>query len=258
MYRRLFIFLFYFFLTKALSAQVFGGNPSSLRWMQINTDTARVIFPQGLDSVAKHISTIIHNEQQHNFSTIGKKIKKINVVLQNGVTYSNGYVGLGPFRSEFYLMPSLNAFDLGAMPFADMLSVHEFRHVQQYNNFDVGLSKLGGTIFGEDGRAFFNAMAVPNWFFEGDAVYNETMLSRQGRGRLPQFLNSYKALFLAGKHYSYMQLRNGSYKNYIPDHYPLGYMLVAYGREKYGDDFWKNVTADAAAFKPFFTLYKMR
>ncbi|MDR0793035.1 MAG: hypothetical protein LBE82_06980 [Chitinophagaceae bacterium] len=252
MYRRLFIFLFYLFLTKALSAQVFGGNPSSIRWLQINTDTARVIFPQGLDSIAQHISTIIHNEQQHNFSTIGKKVKKINIVLQNSVTYSNGYVGLGPFRSEFYLMPSLSAFDLGAMPFADMLSVHEFRHVQQYNNFDVGLSKLGGTIFGEDGRAFFNAMAVPNWFFEGDAVYNETMLSPQGRGRLPQFLNSYKALFFAGKHYSYMQLRNGSYKNYIPDHYPLGYMLVAYGREKYGNDFWKNVTADAAAFKPFF------
>ncbi|MEO6849131.1 MAG: hypothetical protein ABI203_01640, partial [Mucilaginibacter sp.] len=53
----------------------------------------------------------------------------------------------------------------------------------------------------------------------------------------------------AGKDYSWMKLRNGSYRDYTPDWYPTGYMLVAYGREKYGDLFWKNVTHDAAAFK---------
>ncbi|HYK45130.1 MAG TPA: hypothetical protein VEV83_08180, partial [Parafilimonas sp.] len=74
----------------------------------------------------------------------------------------------------------------------------------------------------------------------------------QGRGRLPLFLNSYKSLYLENKRYSYMKLRNGSLKDYVPDHYPLGYMLVAYGREKYGDDFWKNVTHDAASFHPLF------
>ena len=46
-----------------------------------------------------------------------------------------------------------------------------------------------------------------------------------------------------------MKLRNGSYLDYTPDWYPTGYMLVAYGREKYGDDFWKKVTHDAAAYK---------
>src|SRR5690606_1301683 len=53
----------------------------------------------------------------------------------------------------------------------------------------------------------------------------------------------------AGENYNWMQLRNRSLKNYIPDHYELGYMLVAYGREKYGDEFWKKVTQDAAAYK---------
>ncbi len=49
-----------------------------------------------------------------------------------------------------------------------------------------------------------------------------------------------------------MKLRNGSYLDFVPDHYPLGYMLVSYGREKYGDDFWKKVTHDAAAVKKTF------
>src|SRR4030095_1855951 len=66
------------------------------------------------------------------------------------------------------------------------------------------------------------------------------------------FLSGYRILHLQNKHYSYMKLRNGSFKDYVPDHYPLGYMLVAYGREKYGDNFWKDVTQDAAAFHSFF------
>jgi len=49
-----------------------------------------------------------------------------------------------------------------------------------------------------------------------------------------------------------MQLRNGSLLHYIPGHYELGYPLVAYGREKYGNDFWKKVTQDAAAYRPLF------
>ena len=49
-----------------------------------------------------------------------------------------------------------------------------------------------------------------------------------------------------------MKLRNGSLKDYVPTHYPIGYMLVNYGNEKYGADFWKNVTHDAASYKGLF------
>ena len=49
-----------------------------------------------------------------------------------------------------------------------------------------------------------------------------------------------------------MKLRNNSMKDYVPDHYPLGYLMVNYGREKYGLDFWSKVTHDASAFKGLF------
>src|SRR5438045_5006612 len=49
-----------------------------------------------------------------------------------------------------------------------------------------------------------------------------------------------------------MKLRNNSMKDYVPDHYPLGYLMVNYGREKYGLDFWSKVTKDASAFKGLF------
>jgi hypothetical protein len=159
---------------------------------------------------------------------------------------------LAPFRSEFYLTPEQNSLELGSLPWPVQLAIHEFRHVQQYNNFNVGLSHALKVVFGEGGQALGNDLSIPNWFFEGDAVYNETHVSEQGRGRLPFFYNGYRALWSAARNYSWMKLRNGSYRDYIPDHYPLGYMLVAYGREKYGNTFWKNVTYDAASYKGLF------
>ena len=246
-------FVFLLLLTTAAAtitkAQQFGGNPPSIQWNQVNTKSAKVIFPRGLDSAAMEVADIIQQMNSAIQPTIGYKQKQISVVLQNQTTIANAYVGLAPFRSEFFLTPEQNSFDIGSLPWPKQLAIHEFRHVQQYNNFNVGASKVMHVLFGEGGQALANDLAVPNWFFEGDAVFNETLVSDQGRGRLPYFFNGYRAIWADGKNYSWMKLRNGSYRDYTPDWYPTGYMLVAYGREKYGDDFWKNVTHDAAAYK---------
>jgi len=234
------------------AAQQFGGNPPSIKWNQVNTPSAKVIFPKGMDSAAIRVADIVQRMNSAVQPTIGYKQKPISILLQNQTTISNAYVGLAPFRSEFYLTPEQNSFELGSLQWTDQLAIHEFRHVQQYNNFNVGLSHALRVIFGEGGQAVANEAAIPNWFFEGDAVYNETQVSEQGRGRLPFFLNGYRALWADGKDYSWQKLRNGSYLDYTPDWYPTGYMLVAYGREKYGDEFWKKVTQDAAAYKGLF------
>ncbi|HVW12475.1 MAG TPA: hypothetical protein VHB54_01555 [Mucilaginibacter sp.] len=233
-------------------AQQFGGNPPSIKWDQINTPPAKVIFPRGLDSIAQEVANIVMQMNGVVKPTIGNKQKQISIVLQNQTIISNAYVGLAPFRSEFYLTPDPNNFELGSLPWPEQLAIHEFRHVQQYNNFNVGLSRALHILFGEGGQALGNDLAIPNWFFEGDAVFNETLVSKQGRGRLPFFLDGYRALWAADKNYSWMKLRNGSYRDYTPDWYPTGYMLVSYGRENFGNQFWRNVTHDAAAFDGIF------
>jgi len=235
--------------TAITKAQEFGGNPPSIKWEQINTPAAKVIFPEGLDSSGLWVANIVQQMNKAILPTIGYKQKQVSILMQNQTTQANGYVQLAPFRSEFYLTPEQDSFDLGSLPWPEQLAIHEFRHVQQYNNFNVGLSHDLRLIFGEGGQAAANELAIPNWFFEGDAVFNETHVSDQGRGRLPYFLIGYRALWVDGKDYSYMKLRNGSYRDYTPDWYPLGYMLVSYGREKYGDDFWRKVTHDAASYK---------
>jgi hypothetical protein len=254
---RIILFFYFFINTYAVCGQQFGGNPPSLKWKQINTDTARVIFPVGLESQAQQVASIVEALSKSTLQTAGGRQHKIDIVFQNQTTISNGYVSLAPFRSEFQLTAEQNSFELGSLPWQQQLAIHEYRHVQQYNNYRIGLSKIFYYLFGEGGQDLANSLSIPNWFWEGDAVYQETLVSKQGRGRLPFFFNGYRSMWVADKNYSYLKLRNGSLRDYVPDHYPIGYMLVSFGRNKYGDDFWRKVTLDAASFKgPFYPLQR--
>ncbi len=247
---RFLVVLFFLSIISSSFAQRFGGNPSSQKWKQIDTDTVRVVFPAGQEQQALTIAGIIHGLQQRNSNSLGNSLRKVSMVLQHRTLISNGYVGLAPFRSELYTTAPQNAFNLGAADWLTNLAIHEFRHVQQYSNFNKGLSKLAALVLGEEGQAVANATSIPDWFFEGDAVYTETQFTRQGRGSLPKFFSAYQSLHFSNKDYSYMKLRNGSLRHFVPDHYDLGYLLVAYGRKKYGNDLWQKVTDDATRFKP--------
>jgi hypothetical protein len=232
--------------------QIFGGTPPSVKWEVVHSIPANIIYPPGLKKEATQVAFLTSALSKSTVSTIGGLQKPIDIVFHNLTIIPNGYVQLAPFRSEFQLTPPQNSFALGSLPWNQMLAIHEYRHVQQYNNFCVGLSRAFYILFGQDGLAFANSLAVPNWFFEGDAVYQETLVSQQGRGRLPLFLTGFEALWVSDKNYSWMKLRNGSYRDYTPDYYPLGYMLVAYGRDQYGRDFWGKTAVEAAAFKGLF------
>ena len=127
--------------------------------------------------------------------------------------------------------------------------------MQQFSNFNSGLTRVFSFFLGQEGQLLANGITIPDYFFEGDAVWQETLVSAQGRGRMPSFYNGMKSLWLGNKKYSWMKLRSGSFKDYTPDHYELGYQLVAYGYEKYGEDFWRKVTGDAVRFKGLFFAF---
>lgn len=231
-------------LLAALSAysQQFGGFPPSTKWQQIKTDTLRLIFEAPVDSLAQDVAAIIHQANRTNPAPLGNKVRRIPTVLHKSTTLANGYVALGPFRSEYYLIPNSNIFEFGSTPWSQTLAVHEYRHVHQYANFNRGVSRVASVLFGQQGQAAFNSISVPEWFFEGDAVHAETIQTAQGRGRAPYFFNGYRSLWHEGRNYPWIKLRNGSLKDFVPNHYPLGYLLVNYGYEKYGPDFWRKVT----------------
>jgi hypothetical protein len=249
---KLLLLAFLFFISFYTSAQNFGGNPAALKWQQVNTASSRVIFPKGLDSQANRISNIVRLLDSTTTPTIGDRQRKWNIVLLNQTTIPNAYVRLAPVISELNMLPGQDNFSNGSVRWDDNLIIHENRHMQQLANFNNGLTRVFSFLLGQEGQLFANGLTIPDYFFEGDAVWQETLVSAQGRGRMPFFYNGLRSLQLSNKKYSWMKLRSGSLIDYTPDHYELGYQLVAYGYEKYGADFWKRVTGDAVRFKGLF------
>ncbi len=244
-----FVFAIVNFLIGSYSfAQEFGGNPPSIKWRQINTDTVRIIYPAGVEDQAQRVANTIHYLSKNSRRSIGRKQKKINIVLQNQTVVSNGYVSLAPFISEFFLNQPQNSHDVGSN-WLDLLTIHEYRHALQFVNSKRGITNLAYILSGETGWSYFSSLSIPNWFWEGDAVVGETALTAQGRGRMPSFYNGYKSLYFDEVNFSYQKARNGSIKNFVPNHYELGYLVCNYGREKYGNDLWKDILSDAGKYK---------
>lgn len=225
-----------------------GPQPSIVKWSSIQNKAVRVIFPDQNLKEAERIANIIALVRERSVTSIGDKNEQIDLLVNTNTIQSNAYVTLMPYHSQFYATGAQGV-RMGTTNWLDDLALHEYRHSLQFSNAKRGLTKLLYFLSGDIGWGAGMGLSMPAWFFEGDAVLSETIFSSSGRGRSPGFFEEQRALLLADKSYSYMQARNGSLKKLIPDHYPLGYTMVNYGRNHYGSDIWTKVLADAGAYK---------
>jgi len=240
---------FLFFTNTQATCQSLGKHDKDIRWKSIETKNVKVIFPEGTNLQAQRIADVIEYIHNNKTKSVGDKSKKIEVVLQNQQTISNGFVTLSPYRSEFYAIGPQDQSSLGTPDWLDLLSIHEYRHALQYANANRGLTKLFHIIAGEDGWAGAQALSIPSWYLEGDAVLIESLLSENGRGRNPYFFKEQRALFLEDEIYSYHKAQNGSYKNIVPNIYPLGFMISNYLRNEYSIETGSKILAEAGKYK---------
>lgn len=207
--------------------------PPSVKWMQIQEQDFNLIYPAELQKEAQRTANILKNKINMISSDLGIKPRKINIILQNRIVEGNGYVQLAPRKSEFYTTPPQNS---DPADWVQTLAIHEYRHVVQ-------IDKLTGNIkfpFEELGFAFFG-LALPPWYYEGDAVATETLFSKGGRGRIPSWEMELRANILEGRNYSYQKNYLGSMKDITPGYYNLGYFMTTKIRKDYGKDFQDNL-----------------
>ncbi|MEM1122407.1 MAG: hypothetical protein AAGJ18_18315 [Bacteroidota bacterium] len=251
-YRKSYFLLFLALLATSLASAQNGPHAADINWQQINTSKFRLIFPEGYEQQGLRVANLIDYMDKNATRSIGELSEKINIVLHNQTIVPNGFVGIAPFRSEFFATPPQSPNFLGTVDWIDALAIHEYRHVQQYANAKVGLSKLMYILQGDNGWGLASSASIPGWFWEGDATIMETALTKGGRGRAPFFTLQQRATLLNGRKYNYQKARNRSFKDLVPNHYRLGYAMVMYGKEHYGNDFWQPIFADAASYKPLF------
>jgi len=230
------------FSTLAASAQslpVLDQNPPALRWRQVRTPHFRVIYPRGLDSAAQRTARQLEQVHEPGTASLGVVPPPISIVLQNQTTVSNAFVTFLPRHAEFFTTPQ-QGMGLGTVDWLDGLVVHEYRHVGQFDKARQGFGRVLHPLLG-DGSLGVAAVGVPQWFFEGDAVGNETALTRSGRGRIPEFGVGLRANRLAGRRFDYQKAVNGSLRDNVPDWYVLGYFMTSYLKNHYGPDVWARV-----------------
>lgn len=211
---------------------VLNNNRSGLKWKQINTTDFKIVYPIGFESEAQRMA----NTMQFLHDPIDKSLqtdtRKATIILQNQSSIANGFVTLGPRRSEFFTSAPQSYNFLGTNDWLNTLAVHEYRHLVQFNKSRTGFNKLFYYMFGQNTQAAMASIAAPSWFWEGDAVATETAFTQSGRGRIPAFNRIFRANLLEGKRYDYNKQSLRSYKDFVPNHYVLGYHMVSHIRKE--------------------------
>ncbi|RPD50478.1 hypothetical protein DNI29_02600 [Hymenobacter sediminis] len=214
--------------------------PASVRWFEVRTPHFRVLYPEGFADRARRTAHRLEQVHEPAGASLGLAARPVTVVLQTRTTVGNGFVTLLPRRSEFYTTFPQDPFLAGTLDWLDELTVHEYRHVVQYDKAHQGLGQLG-YILGGYGGLGLTTLGVPDWFAEGDAVGTETALTRSGRGRIPNFDAPLRANLLAGRRYSYAKAVAGSFRDNVPNHYVLGYFLTTRLKRTAGATTWGEV-----------------
>lgn len=232
--------IYYFFAWSWVFSQI--QPPPQLNWRKISTPHFKIIYPSGLDTVAFRLASTMEITALKVPDVYKLNIKPIRLYLNNQTCISNGYTALAPRHMQYYIHAPQDVTELGSADWLKLLAIHEYRHVVQFDYFNRNFSRVPASLFGDYGLAVISHMALPYWYFEGDAVATETLLSDEGRGRLPSFEMKVKAIITDTiQKFSYNQAYLGSFKRYYPNYYYLGYYMYTHVARNYGITTWPRV-----------------
>lgn len=225
-----------------------GNDPARLKWKQIKTPVVRLVFEESMQERAEQLAAFMDSIAPQ--VTGNHKIipRRIDLLLHNQSSYSNGFVTWAPRRSEFYTMPGQSN---GSIEWLQHLGIHEYRHVVQISQLNQGFTRFASIFTGQQASGAVLGLYLPLWFLEGDAVITETTLTKSGRGRSFEFSSEIKAQLLEKGRYSYDKAYLGSYRDQVANYYKMGYLFTGLARQKYGPELWENVLTNTGRNSPF-------
>ncbi len=215
-------------------------NPPSIKWKQIKSEHFHIIYPKEATEEAQDIINKLEHLYVPCSDILGSKPKPISLVLFNQSATTNAYARLAPRMMGWYLTPYNNT-NLSITDWTTTLAIHEQKHVTQYSKLNSNFTKLASIIFGQYGQVVLSNISTPTWFFEGEAVYAETIFTNSGRGRTSNFSLPIRTILLSDKKIKYNKALMRSYKTYYPNHYYLGYYMVTHVTRNYGDNAWSDI-----------------
>ncbi len=246
---KFYVFIIIIFNSLIINAQFYntGQDDNSIKWKQINTEKFRLVYPDFAEDKAQNFANKLLWASQNVGKDLDTTTCKIDVIMHMESATSNATVIWAPKRMEIHSLSPQSSY---GQEWFEQLALHEYRHVVQIDKLNQGLTKVISWVFGEMGTSAVLGAYIPLWYLEGDAVAIETALANTGRGREADFSMPLRAQLLEKGAFSYDKATMGSYRDFITDHYALGYQLVTLGKEYYGDSIWEN-TENFVARNPY-------
>lgn len=238
--RRIIITIALAIIAISAHAQIYtsGNNPWGKKWYQVETPSYRIVYPEGLDSLAVEYGKSLEKYKV----SVGRSIgycpnqsyrSKMPVILEGYRADANGSVIWTPRRMLLYT--GAEGVNPDPMPWIDQLTIHESRHVAQLQFTHDGHYRWMHILSGELIAGGLSGLYGGRMFFEGDAVVAETGLTKFGRGRSADFLESYRVALDHGDWRDWYRWRYGSIRTYTPDIYKTGYVTYAGARYVHDD-----------------------
>lgn len=213
-----------------LSAQLYslGSSPAGVRWVSLASGEQRIIAPDYGEAMARKVLFVmdsLSNTIGYGLAPKGGTVRPLAmpVVMHAESSTSNGITIMAPQRIEINTMPAVEGF---ATPWLRHLTLHEYRHAAQYAALFDDTARWLYYLVGEQGLLAMTGV-MPFWWLEGDAVDAETQATLFGRALQPSFTMHYRALgrrILEDPNPD--KWFSGSYNEYIPNHYHLGYQMT--------------------------------
>ena len=221
------------------SAQYYswGADPTYLHWRKLKGDKIDVIYPDTSRTLGYKMMYYARAVQPSIDFGYRHGPMKIPFVIHPENFSSNGMVMWLPKRVEILSSPAVNSY---SMPWLKQLAAHEYRHAVQYNNLNRGFVKVFSYLLGQQSSTI-GLLFMPLWGLEGDATLSETQMSSFGRGLQPSFTMHYRAVGNFSKDKDLSKWFCGSFRDYIPDHYHLGYQVTSYANTKYDENIWDKI-----------------
>ena len=246
-----------------LHAQFFlnGEDPAHVKWYTLESAHYQMIYPRGLDSLARVYATQLEQFRVPVGRSYGvipgdNQRKKLPVLLHPFSPYPNGSVSWAPARMDLYTLPNADCSD--PAPWSIQLVSHEPRHQAQLQMGERKYFKAFRYIIGQAWHPVAYQVFLGHALGEGDAVTAETGIWYGSRARTADFLNYYRVALDQGDYRNWFRWRYNSFKHYTPDHYKVGYLTVAGSRLLTGNAQIMHENAQNASKRPWLLSHSFR
>jgi len=227
-----------------LHAQFFlnGEDPAHVKWYTLESAHYQMIYPRGLDSLARVYATQLEQFRVPVGRSYGvipgdNQRKKLPVLLHPFNPYPNGS---------------------DPAPWSSQLVSHEPRHQAQLQMGERKYFKAFRYIIGQAWHPVAYQVFLGHALGEGDAVTAETGIWYGSRARTADFLNYYRVALDQGDYRNWFRWRYNSFKHYTPDHYKVGYLTVAGSRLLTGNAQIMHENAQNASKRPWLLSHSFR